>query len=200
MSKNSGKKNQKSKQSETNYFFWLVKNIIAAGIVAFIIIKVIAPFNTYKYLFDSLHTDMKIIKKHPLKSTTIDQRYRIVLGSAYIYLETIKENTPEDAVILYPEYESFFPKDEKPIFKNEGITNKMWAIRFLHPRIIVRPSELEHSPYKDKLTHVAIVNGRGIEYLPYKDELKIDIPYGVLPINTTEEELQYINYQTQNNN
>ena len=188
-------KKQQITQPKRSYFPWLMKNIVSAGIVALLLVKVIAPINAYKYLLDSLHIDMKIIKDYPLKSTTIEQRYHIALRNIYAYIQSIKDNTPEDAVILYPSHDSFFPKDREHIFHNTGISNKMWAIRFLYPRIIVTPSELEQSSYKNKITHVAIVNGYGFEYLPYKDKLNKRALFDVMPVNITEEELQDINNQ-----
>ena len=196
MVKKNKNKQPKNKHSKPNYFSWFIKNLISAVIAAFLLIKVVVPFDDYNYLFRSLRIDMGIIKDYPLKSTTVEQRYFIALSSIYTFFETIKNDSPEDAVILYPEYESFFPENDTLTYKNAGISNKMWAIRFLYPRKIVKISELEHSQYKDKITHVAIVNGFGYEYLPYRDKLNLKdsfnlrTTYGVFPVKITEEELQ----------
>jgi len=200
MSKISRNKKQTSKQPGTNYLPWLLKNIVSAGIVALIMIKVIAPSESYKFLLHALNIDMKIIKDYPLKSTTIEERYHIVLSKIFSYYQSVEKDTPEDAVILYPSYDAFFPKDKEPMFHNAGISNKMWAIRFLYPRTIISASELEQSPYKDKITHVAIVNGYGVEYLPYKDRLSKNALFGVVPLNISEEMLQEINDELENEN
>ncbi len=43
------------------------------------------------------------------------------------------------------------------------------------------PSELGKTPWSEKITHVAIVNGRGYEYLDYEVEQKA--PHAVLPMH-----------------
>ena len=184
------KKPAKVKQPKTKYFLWLIKNLFFAGIAALIIKMVVYPFGEDNTLTHRIYRDMRKISQLPF-STTLEQRYTAVLESTYTYFMLIKNNTQENAVILYPEYESFFPENEKHVFQHPGISNKMWVIRFLYPRKIINPSELESSPYKDKISDVAIVNGRGREFLPYK--LTEDAKYGVAPINLTEEELQNLN-------
>ncbi|MDR2914554.1 MAG: hypothetical protein LBV74_06955 [Tannerella sp.] len=133
------------------------------------------------------------MKKHPINTITLDNRYTIVLKQIYLYFADIRKNTPENAVILYPEYNSFFPANKKSIYHNDGIAKKIWAIRFLHPRILIQPSELAASPYKDKITHVAIINGQGYKYLPYK--LKNEPSSGIFPVRLTDKDMQSINYE-----
>ena len=184
------KQTKQTKKSKTNYFSWILKNILFAGL-AMSAIYVVFQFEANKTLLYALRVDMDIIRKNPIKNTTLDQRYSIVLDDTYSYMTTIKENTPIDAVILYPEYDAFFPTNKSPTFKHWGVANKMWAIRFLYPRTIVKVSELETSLYKEKITHVAIVNGFGQEYLSYKLDDENDI-FGVLPVNISDEELESI--------
>ena len=184
------KKNKQKKESKTNYIFWILKNIFFAGI-AVSAIYVVFQLESNKTLLYALRIDMDIIRKYPLKNTTLDQRYSIVLDKTYSFMTTIKENTPVDAVILYPEYDAFFPANKSPVFKQWGVTNKMWAIRFLYPRTIVKESELETSLYKEKITHVAIVNGWGHKYLSYELDKEYAI-LGVLPVNTSDDELESI--------
>ena len=102
------------------------------------------------------------------------------LGLSHVYLRYVKENTPENAVILLPGKEAFYPEGEERIFSGEPY-NKLWAIRFLYPRRVIIPSELGKTPWSEKVTHVAIVNGRGYEYLDYEVEQKA--PHAVLPMH-----------------
>ena len=184
------KKKQQTKQAKTNYFSWIMKNIIFAGMAIFTI-YVVFQHGANNNLLRALQIDMDIIKKFPLQETTVEQRYSFALNEIYSYMTTIKKHTPEDAVILYPEHEAFFPANESRIFQSDGVANKMWAIRFLYPRKIIKVSELETSPYKEKITHVAIVNGWGHEYLSYKLDKKRAL-FGVLPVNISDEELESI--------
>ena len=190
------KKWQEIKLPKTNYFSWIMKNIIFAVIAVLTLAAVVIySGGDYKPFLYSYHKDVKTFSHPAHRNATLDKRYIAVLKSVYEYIEVIKNSTPEDAVILYPEYESFFPENEKHVFHNSGVANKMWAIRFLYPRKIVRPSELESSPYKDEITHVAIVNGRGGEFLPYK--LSKNDTFGVALFNATEEEIQAMNNKNQ---
>jgi len=184
------KKSLKVKQAKTKYFLWLIKNFFFAAVAALLIKMVVYPFGEDNTLLHGIYKDMRKISKFPF-STTLDQRYTALLKSTYTYFMLIKNNTHENAVILYPEYESFFPENEKHVFNHPGISNKMWVIRFLYPRKIITSSELESSSYKDKITDVAIVNGRGREFLPY--ELTKEANFGVAPLNPTADELQKMN-------
>ena len=179
------------KQPKANYFLWSIKNIAFACIAALLIRMVLYPFGEESTLIHNIYKDMNAISKLSFKKTSLDERYSVVLKTTYTYFNLIKNNSPEDAVILYPDYNAFFPENEEPVFNNPGIASKMWAIRFLYPRIIITPAELESSSYKDKITYVAIVNGRGREFLPY--ELDEGAKFGVVMLNPTEEELQIMN-------
>ena len=178
------------KQSKIIYLTWLIKNILLACITALLIKMVVYPFGEENTLLHNIYNDMRRVSKVSLNSVTLDERYTSLLKNTYLYFKLIKDNSPADAVILYPEYEAFFPENEEHVFTNPGVSSKMWAIRFLYPRIIIKQSELESSPYKDKITYVAIVNGRGREFLPY--EIDEDANFGVIVLNPTEKELQFL--------
>ena len=187
------KKTIEVNQPKTNYFSWSIKNIIFAGIAALLIRMVVYPFGEESAFIHMryIYKDMSAISKLSFKNTSLDERYTVVLKTTYTYFNLIKNNSPEDAVILYPDYDAFFPENEEHVFNNPGIANKMWVIRFLYPRKIVTQSELESSSYKDKITYVAIANGRGREFLPY--ELDENANFGVVLLNPTEKELQIMN-------
>ena len=179
------------KKPKANYFLWSIKNIVFAGIAVLLIRMVIYPFGEDNTMTHEIYKDMSAISKMSFKKTTLDERYTVVLKTTYTYFKLLKDNSPSNAVILYPEYEAFFPENEEPVFSNPGVANKMWAIRFLYPRIIIKQSEQDSSPYKDIITYVAIVNGRGREFLPY--ELDEEANFGVMILNPTEKELQFLN-------
>ena len=183
-------KRQHKRQHKTNYFSWLMKNIFFAGI-AILLIYAIFQNTGNKLLLKSLNIDMGIIRQSPLNKTTLQQRYLIALNEISSYMHTLKESSPEDAVILYPEHDAFFPANKNRIFQNDGVANKMWAIRFLYPRKIIKVSELETSPYKEKITHIAFVNRWGHEYISYELEKDLDL-FGALPVNVSDEELESI--------
>ena len=164
---------------------WVIKNIAAVIIVLFLFNKLILdiqPGNNwasgYNWAYNMLKRNTETIRHY--SATTTDNRFEMKLGLAHVYLRYLKENTPENAVILLPPKEAFFPKGEEHIFSGEPY-NKLWATRFLYPRRVIIPSELGVTPWSEKITHVAIVNGRGYEYLDYEVEQKA--PHTVLPIH-----------------
>ena len=59
-------------------------------------------------------------------------------------------------------------------------TQKIYATRFLYPRKLILESERKTGKYKNEITHVAIVNGKGMEKLPYP--VDTEFQHGVLPL------------------
>ena len=124
-----------------------------------------------------LTSNMELIRKNP--NLTLKEKNEMKLGADFVYLWFLKESTPENAVILYPSSEDFYPPDKQSPFK-QGITNKIWALRVLYPRLLVLPSEMETNRYAPDITHVAIVNGRGYERLNYPLANKQE--HGIFPV------------------
>ncbi len=187
-SKSQNAPSQKGKATTTSpggfTFSWIIKNILAVVIVLFLFNKLvlkIEPGNNwasgYNWAYNMLKGNAKTIRQYAY--TTTDNRFEMKLGLSHVYLRYLKENTPENAVILLPSQEAFFPKGEEHIFSGEPF-NKLWATRFLYPRRVIIPSELGKTPWSERITHVAIVNGRGYEYLDY--EVGQKAPHTVLPI------------------
>jgi hypothetical protein len=131
------------------------------------------------------------IKKY--KHLPLDRKWEEKLGYTFVYWKHLRDNTPEDAVILYPTHDIFFPAGKKSRFVGEP-ASKIQALRFLYPRKLVYHTETETNRYGKNLTHVAIVNGWGYEYLEYVIDNKVDDT--VLPIKrqgnqTTEKSNKY---------
>ena len=167
-----------------NYMVWILKNVIAGIICYVLVLQCIEEQKGYNWVYNSLlKGNYEMIKKNP--NLTIDQKWAAKLGFNYAYWKHINDNTPEDAVILYPIREAFFPKDKETQFTSMP-ENVIFASRFLYPRKIVSPSEIETNPYGKQITHVAIVNGWGYDYLEY------DVPSHttnhVLPIKQPEQQ------------
>jgi len=159
---------------------WLVKNIIAALVVGFLVYQLVEKQAGYHFVSNMLSNNYTLITTHP--NLSLDERYQTRMGFTYRYLKLLRESSPENAVILFPEEEDFFPPDVESPFKREG-TKKMAAIRFLYPRKLVLPSEMQANRYADSITHVAIVNGRGYERLHYSFPDPGNYPHNLLPIN-----------------
>ncbi|MDR1918547.1 MAG: hypothetical protein LBQ65_02740 [Tannerellaceae bacterium] len=166
MNKRRNKTSPRVKEPQaSNPLRWFVKNAFVASIVGVLVFQCIEEQAGYHWVYDTLlKGNMQTIRQYP--DLTVDQRNELKLGFDYAYLRFLKNATPEDAVILYPSQEDFFPEDKPSPFKHE-ISNKVWGLRFLYPRKLVLPSEMETSRYASAITHVAIVNGRGYERLSY---------------------------------
>lgn len=155
----STKKGTATPQKEGISFSWVAKNIFAVVIVLFLLNKFVLDVQPgYNWAYNMLQKNLETIRHY--SRTTTDNRFEMKLGLSHVYLRYVKESTPENAVILLPGKEAFYPEGEERIFSGEPY-NKLWAIRFLYPRRVIIPSELGKTPWSEKITHVAIVNGRG---------------------------------------
>lgn len=187
MSDKKEKNRQKSKNNPVPNrkgisFAWVVKNMVALIVVLFLLNKFVISIQPgYNWAYNMLQKNLEYTRLYA--QTTTDNRFEMKLGLSHVYLRYLKENTPENAVILLPPKEAFYPEGEERIFSGEPY-NKLWATRFLYPRRVVIPSELGVTPWSEKITHVAIVNGRGYEYLDYKVPEKT--PHIVLPIHLNQ--------------
>jgi hypothetical protein len=166
-----------TRQSPTNYGLWLVKNLLFASFIGFCLLKGMESNEGYKWAYTMLKNNREIIRKNP--NLTLKKKNEMKLGIDFAYICFLKESTPDNAVILYPSSEDFYPPDKSSPFK-QPIQNKIWALRFLYPRHLVLPSEMETNRYTPAITHVAIVNGRGYERLDYPIENKQE--YGIWQI------------------
>jgi hypothetical protein len=174
------KKNTLPRQTEqqpANYLLRGMKNVFFAFLFGFLLLKAMNINEGYKWAYGMLTSNMEVIRTNP--NLTLREKNEMKLGADFTYLWFLKEATPENAVILYPSSEDFFPPDKPSPFKQE-VQNKIWALRFLYPRIVLLPSEMDISPYAPDITHVAIVNGRGYERVNYPVENKQE--YGILPV------------------
>lgn len=157
----------------------IVKNIVAVVILGFLAIEAINSNPGYNWAYNNLlKGNLKLIKEHP--DLTLEQKYDMKVGFSYRYLSYVKAQTPKDAVILLPAQRNLFPPNEKSPFTGEPY-NKLWSTRFLYPRKLVMPNELDKNRYASEITHVMIVNNRGYEHLNYA--IRDSIGHGILPVN-----------------
>ena len=93
--------------------------------------KQIRPRRTTGLQLGIQHASKKTWRLYVITSrTTTDNRFEMKLGLSHVYLRYVKESTPENAVILLPGKEAFYPEGEERIFSGEPY-NKLWAIRVL---------------------------------------------------------------------
>ena len=173
---------KENRQPDTSHsrLIWLARNLTAALAASGVVLCCLFFHPGYRWVYyGPLREGFRTVLEHP--RLTLEERYALRLGASYDFMRFLKASTPENAVILYPGRDAFCPKEKESPFKEETY-NKIWATRFLYPRKLVIPSEQGESPWRDSVTHVAVIFGWGLDYLPYKLEQPIE--HGVLPLHT----------------
>ena len=93
----------------------------------------------------------------------------------YYYLQLLNTSTPQDAVIFLPQGSVTHGP------RHEFVNSSEWVAYFIYPRLCIGYDERFKNPeLYSKVTHVAIVNGWGYEFLKYPIEKKEE--EAVLPI------------------
>ena len=154
----------------------------------------------YKWVYHNLlNKNLKIQRDNDTLDLNERQIYKN--GVEYQYIKILKDNTPKDAVILMPDQVDLALPEGAPANtpKFNLINDKAWCYYFLYPRKLVYDKDdskdsLDGKPNyrkdpdfvanRKKVTHVAIVYGRGYEKLNY--EVKDKEPYTVLPVNKAD--------------
>lgn len=163
-------------RKKSRVFIWFLKGFLGVGFTYLLLQYLFSISPSYDWVYNALlKQNMQLINQYP--DVSFEQKMALKLGASYEYLYYIKQQTPPDAVILYPSADAFRVKGNP--FTQE-IHNKLFATRFLYPRRLVQREELQKSPYADKITHVAIVNGVGLDLLPYQADSTIQ--HAVLPL------------------
>ena len=110
---------------------------------------------------------------------TYDQKMEAKLGFNFRFLNNIKLNTPEDAIIIMPPDSIFYPKGKKSYF-TDFMGSVGYTGYFVYPRKLVYAGRSQTVELYKKATHVAIVNFWGYEKLAYQVDKKEQ--FTVLPI------------------
>jgi hypothetical protein len=158
-------------------------------------------FHNYKWVYHQLlQKNLDIMEKSDTFS--LDQKRQYKNGVDFSYIKIIKDKTPEDAVILMPDAADLkMPEnapDGTPQFRL--VAQKAWSLYFLYPRTLVyedrdgldsingKVNIFKNPNYEElrkKVSHVAIIYGRGYEHLEYSATTREY--YTALPIRQTEQ-------------
>lgn len=152
-------------------------------------------FHGYKWVN---HTFIKMNRQNLqiMDTFDIDERYGAKLGANFNYLRIIRDNTPEDAIIIMPDQSLSVPPPDAPPNspKFTDVYVKPASMYFLYPRTLIydeqdRPlmedgtanprADPDYEEKRKKATHVAIMYGQGYEKLDY--QVKQRQYYGVVP-------------------
>ncbi|MCK4679328.1 MAG: hypothetical protein KAT48_14435 [Bacteroidales bacterium] len=134
---------------------------------------------SYKWVInDFLIGRLDVIRKN--RSITFDKKNEIKLGFTYNYLNFIKTNTPENAIILMPP-DSVINRCMKKGYFVKYVIQKPWASYFVYPRKLIYQREFKKNELRDIVTHVAVVDYWGYDLLNYPINKKGQ--FGIFPIN-----------------
>jgi hypothetical protein len=142
-----------------------VRSIVVAIVGGLFLYKGISMDNGYRWVWENLlKGNWKYIQVH--RRASIEKRNQMKLGFDYDYLNYIKKNTPEDAIILFPSKTHITEQSGKQKLSH-NINSKSWVTHFIYPRTALYKDEKETNPLYDKVTHIAIIAGHGYEDLEY---------------------------------
>ena len=164
---------------------WLLRNLVAAVVGLAVFTAVVNLNHGYHWIwFDFTRTNMLDISMD--RHLSLEDRLERRLGVDYDFVQMVKGMTPEDAVIFYPSRDDFMatPSHGNKVPFHATLTDKVAAIRILYPRKVVTAEELGKTPYSDKLTHIAIVNGLHRDMVNYPSDTMPTID--VLPVNAAD--------------
>jgi hypothetical protein len=153
------------------------RSIFVAVIISVVLYQVVDKNNGYNWAWNSLlKGNWELIRKYP--NTTLEERYQMKLGYDFAFLNYIKKNTPDTAIILFPKRELITEKVENTQL-GSAIGNKMWVTHFIYPRRVIYKEEDTVNPLYKNVTHIAICAGHGYDELEYNVEQRTY--FGVFP-------------------
>lgn len=112
-----------------------------------------------------------------------DTKYEAKVGTEFMILKSIRDNTPPNAIILFPPPLVLTQKTTYLTLRYE-IGMKAWASHFLYPRTIVYEQEKGKNPFYDKAQYIFVLHGWGFDHLDYEPQQRnlVDI----LPIHQSQ--------------
>jgi len=159
MSKSEKKLSERKKSIPFHY------NMIGLVLSFFLVMFLYKNVSSYKWVKDDLiKENLKIIKKYP--RLTIDEKLSAKIGYDYDVLKLIKDNTPNNAIILMPRVDTCLSVRKRENAQNlngGGIGSKLWCQYYLYPRKVVYDGS--NDPDLVKANYLAIIGGNGYEKL-----------------------------------
>lgn len=164
---------------KTHWTSILLRNLLGLLVLVFVLKSLELKSKGYKWEWNTLlKSNKEFMAKN--KDLSIDKRNESKLGFFYKYVNFIKTNTPDSAIILIPADEIIDGVDEK--FRLKTLKDRRKTSYFLYPRrTVYRKDTLLDQELLSKVTHIAIVNNQGYDELPYRVTSKQQ--FTVLPIN-----------------
>lgn len=119
------------------------------------------------------------IESGQMKPLSYDDKMSYKVG-LYPLIQHIRQNTPENAVIMLPLGDSVLSNTGKWNF----VYDPDWMEYFLYPRLcLARGREKEYPALANRVTHVLIVQGKGYDLLKYDVPVDQRPSEAILPID-----------------
>lgn len=131
-------------------------------------------------LSDLINANLKFINSN--RHLTPAQKYQSKFGVDAAAIDFIKNQTPEDAVILIPPHSVLMNDSSEYKFMKGlgGIKARTWTLYFLYPRKLVYFDESDKNKFAKDVTHVVCLNGWGYDKLLYATTPKSS--FEILPV------------------
>jgi hypothetical protein len=151
----------------------------------------------YSWVFSMVGSNLEAIEQYEEQARKqgrkfgTPEKWETKLQYQYTYLHSIIENTPEDAVILFPPEEHIKKAKIQQRDAAGNVSEKKafvflhslaWTSYFLYPRQAIFEDEVETNPslYK-KATHVAIIDNWGYHKLKFAPTNRL--PYTIISLD-----------------
>lgn len=185
-------------KSVTNWFSFLFKpyNLLFCSIAIALLMLFYSFFPTYNWLYKNLLRDgdhyCAVVQKeidrrtrsvrNPVLKRIIayDTKYEAKIGVDYMLLKLIRDNTPPNAIILFPPPLILTQKTSYLTLRYD-FTLKPWVSHFLYPRTVVYEQEKGKNPFYEKAQYILLLHGWGYDHLDYKP--KRQNPIDFLPLH-----------------
>jgi len=167
-------------EKKSNHYNWipLIRNL-GTLVISLIVLYILFHFHKgYQWVYNDLMTNSIELNKR-FSYTTYNDRMEAKLGDNFYYLRFLKENTPDNAIIILPPDSVFFLPNSELKFNNL-ITDIKWSSYFVYPRKLVYENHHKNTTLYRNATHRCILNYYGYQFLPYQVDKQV--PITILPL------------------
>lgn len=164
------------------FLVWCTKNVSSYNWVYNGLLK-----DGYKYCGDvqkEINNRTRSVSD-PVKKRQIayDTKLEAKVGTEFMVMKMIRDNTPPNAIILFPPPLVMTQKTSYLTLRYE-ITMKPYASFFLYPRMVVYEQEKGKNPFYEKVQFIFVLHGWGFDHLDYEPQQKNAVD--ILPIHKTQ--------------
>lgn len=164
------------------FLVWCNKNVTSYNWVYNGLLK-----DGYKYcgvVQDEINKRTQTVSNPAMKrQIAYDTKYEAKIGTDFMILKMIRDNTPQNAIILFPPPLILTQKTTYLTLRYE-IGMKPWASHFLYPRTIVYEQEKGKNPFYDKAQYIFVLHGWGFDHLDYEPKQRNAVD--ILPLHKSQ--------------